>query len=183
MKRHKDSHFDHGLTEAQIEYVMERFADRDAFFIETIELPVELGTVSCGLYGPIMGDPTVDDASVVAAPRGARAWKSRLVEWPLRQVRTLTVIAGPHDGHACIVYTMYGGPSAPQEPGDVRQQLEAVETIRRERSMRGEPDPGMGLLDETERARLDPEVYGKIVALRKKREASDTFWRAHALAR
>ena len=43
MKITDDSHLDHGLTEAQIDYLKERFAEKDAFFIETFELPAELG--------------------------------------------------------------------------------------------------------------------------------------------
>ena len=33
-------------------------------------------------------------------------------------VRTVTVIAGPHEGDPCVLYTAYGGPCAPREPGD-----------------------------------------------------------------
>lgn len=146
MKKHKASHFDHGLSDAQVDFVMKRFADRDAFLIETVELPEELGTVPCGLHGPLTGGAPVEESEVTYAKRGTRAWASRLVDRPLTQVRTVTVIAGPHeekcercdgegqigswkaaipcscDGgkikHACIVYTMYGGPLAPQEPDD-----------------------------------------------------------------
>lgn len=197
MIKHHDSHIDHHLTEAQLRYLLDRFADRNAFFLETIELPetialpehdcdtaishdvkiisppyraargarscVQLGTVPCGLWGPIMGDPPIDEAEVQHAPRGNRAWTSRLVDRPARQTRAVTVIAGPHEEkcprcggsgecisldiqspqptkspygsnpmtyacsdcagtgtkrHACILYTAFGGPAAPQEPGD-----------------------------------------------------------------
>lgn len=118
MQRHPDSHLDHGLTAEQIDHVMGCFADREAFFIETIELPERLGTVPCGLYGPIMGDAPVPEADAIYEARGARAWPSRCVARPSRPTRTVTVIAGPHDGHACVVFTMFGGPSAPQEVGD-----------------------------------------------------------------
>lgn len=149
MKKHNASHFDHGLSDAQIAFLMKRFADRDAFFIETVELPEELGTVPCGLHGPLVGGAPVEESEVMYAKRGTRAWNSRLVDRPKQPVRTVTVIAGPHeetcptcngagrlagghgfgashpcdcDGgklkHACIVYTMYGGPLAPQEPDD-----------------------------------------------------------------
>jgi len=148
MIKHADSHLDHNLTTEQIEHVMQRFADREAFFIETIELPEVLGTVPCGLHGPLMGDAPIPESEVTHAARGTRAWTSRLTERAPRAVRTITVIAGPHEEtcyqckgacgfgamhafspcmtceckgkikHACIVYTMFGGPLAPQEPGD-----------------------------------------------------------------
>lgn len=118
MKKHEASHFDHGLSEAQIAYVMERFADRNAFFIETIELPETLGTAPCGLHGPLTGDAPISDEEVVRLPRGTRPWLSRLTPRPPKASRQVTVIAGPHEGEPCIVYTIYGGPLAPQEPDD-----------------------------------------------------------------
>jgi hypothetical protein len=118
MIKHADSHLDHNLTTEQIEHVMQCFADREAFFIETIELPEALGTVPCGLHGPLMGDEPVPESEVTHAARGTRAWTSRLIERTPRAVRTVTVIAGPHEEHACIAYTIFGGPLAPQEPGD-----------------------------------------------------------------
>jgi hypothetical protein len=119
MIRHRDSHVDHGFTEAQLRYLLDRFGDREAFFIETITLPRELGTVPCGLYGPLMGDPPIHEDEVHYAARGDRTWTSRLMnELPARDQHEVTVIAGPHDGHACVLFTAYGGPNAPQEPGD-----------------------------------------------------------------
>jgi len=145
MIRHQDSHVDHGLSEAQICYVINRFADRRTFFIETIELPGELGTVPCALWGPAMGDLAVTEDDVLYAPRGSRCWSSRLVDRPTRQTARVTVIAGPHEGvcpschdrgrppsvrcsealcdggrlrHDCVLYTAFGGSPAPQEPGD-----------------------------------------------------------------
>lgn len=118
MIRHADSHVDHGLTEAQLHYLFERFAAREGFFVETITLPRELGTVPCGLYGPLMGDSAIGEDEVVHARRGTRTWESRLVNLPARQQCEVTVIAGPHDGHACVLYTAFGGPATPQEPGD-----------------------------------------------------------------
>jgi len=118
MIKHNDSHVDHGLTEGQLRYLLDRFADRKAFFLETIELPEQLGTVPCGLYGPIMDDPPIDEATVLHEHRGTRAWTSRLVARPMRPTRMVTVIAGPHEEHSCILYTAFGGPASPQEPGD-----------------------------------------------------------------
>src|SRR6202040_3921599 len=97
MIRHQDSHLDHALTEAQIAHIFERFATRDNFFITTFTLPRELGTVPCGLYGPIVGDPPIKEDEVTYAPRGDRAWSSRLIDLPPRQQHELTVIAGPHE--------------------------------------------------------------------------------------
>jgi hypothetical protein len=44
MKLHPDSHVDHGLSAAQVDYLLERFAGRSTFFVETIDLPDALGT-------------------------------------------------------------------------------------------------------------------------------------------
>jgi hypothetical protein len=165
MQRHRESHLDHGLNSAQIDFLFTRFEDRRAFFIETIELPPELGTVPCGLWGPAMGDPEILNGTelmplgpgdylmptgsimlanvermeeafkrggiasmfvqlptftgaITLGKRGARGWESRLIDLPMRPTRQITVIAGPHEEHACILYTCYGGPLAPQEPTD-----------------------------------------------------------------
>lgn len=154
MIRHRDSHVDHGLTEAQLCYLLDRFAG-DSFFIETITLPRDLGSVPCGLYGPIMGDSPIGESEIHHARRGDRAWDSRLIDLPTRQQCEVTVIAGPLEEscptcrgtgetfhldlgfgpfnqtltcfkcggakkivHACVLYTAFGGPAAPQEPGD-----------------------------------------------------------------
>lgn len=119
MKQHADSHLDHGLTPAQVEHVFALFVGRTGFFIETIELPENLGTVPCGLYGPAMGDAPVAEDAVTYRRRGDRAYTSRMLvdHWP-RQTTKVTVIAGPHDGQPCVLYTAFGGPVTPQEPGD-----------------------------------------------------------------
>lgn len=132
MIKHPASHVDHNLSPAQLDYLLDRFATRDTFFLETIELPPELGTVPCALWGPTMGDPPVPEEEVLHARRGARSWPSRLTTRPPRPTRLVTVIAGPHEEpctpcdecvggrrtYACVLYTAFGGPSAPQEPGD-----------------------------------------------------------------
>jgi hypothetical protein len=174
LTKHPESHLDHHLTDAQVAYVLQLFADRVAFFIETLELPAELGTVPCGLHGPLMGDAPVHDAEVTRERRGTRAWTSRLVDRPARPVRTVTVIAGPHGDHACIVYTMFGGPLAPQERGEIRGQIEEIERKRRKLVagwQRGRNDLG------GERA-LDEQL----ATLREKRATSDAFWAEHALS-
>lgn len=137
MKITKDSHCDHGLTEAQKTYLLEKFAAKAEFFIETVELPVDLGTVPCGLYGPSMGDQLTEVHSMVCdyhgsincpcmvgkwvvfeEKRGTREYYSRMTIKPPRPTRLVTVIAGPHEGEPCVMYTAFGGPLTPQEPGD-----------------------------------------------------------------
>jgi hypothetical protein len=157
MKIMKDSHLDHGLTAAQVEYIKTRFADKHEFCIETFELPEGLGLVPCGLHGPVMGDASVSEDEVYYKARGDRPYSSRLIDRAPRLQRKITVIMGPHeeececggkggmyiplDGgfsrtgnpgsgcmyclngsgkikHACILYTAFGGPLTPKEPGD-----------------------------------------------------------------
>ena len=114
------SHLDHNLTTAQLAHVLATFRDRTGFFIETVVLPADLGTVPCALYGPSLGDDPMllAVAGVRTAPRPGRPWPSRLVNLPPRPSRLLTVIAGPAGEDACVLYTAYGGPLAPQEPDD-----------------------------------------------------------------
>jgi len=118
MKIVKDSHLDHGLSKEVVEFILDYFKNKDGFFIESVDLPNEIGTVPCGLYGPIMGDDAVAESEVVYEARNGRSYTSRMVEKPFRQVRTVTVIAGPHEGESCVLYTAFGGPLAEQEPGD-----------------------------------------------------------------
>lgn len=143
MKQHPKTHLDHHLSPEHVEFVLALFADRDRFFIETIPLPDHLPSAPCALYGPLMGDDPVPASECHQAPRGDRTYSSRLCDRPLRMVRTITVIAGPHDDicptckgegehqagcddasklehHDCIVYTMFGGPLAPMEVDDPR---------------------------------------------------------------
>lgn len=134
---HRESHVDHGLTEEHLAWLRERFADREAFFIESVELPDNLPSLECGLHGPLMGDEPVEESEVTYAKRGERDWTSRLVAREPRPTRVVSVIAGPHDGLPCVLFTAFGGPVSPQEPGD----------------------PGC-----------------------KDREASEKFWREHALS-
>lgn len=76
-------------------------------------------TVLCGLYGPAMGDEAVSENRVQYQIRNGRRCASRvLIEGVARPTRTLTVIAGPAGDDSCVLYTAYGGPSAPREPGD-----------------------------------------------------------------
>lgn len=97
MKRHAESHMDHEISQAQWDHIFARFADRAGFFIETFELPPDLGTVTNELYGPSAGDEPISDSEVVWGRRGARPWPSRLVLRPKRPTKFVRVIAGPHE--------------------------------------------------------------------------------------
>lgn len=115
-----DSHVDHGFNEEQLNYILEKYADKAGFFTDTGWLPEELGTVPCALYGPAMEDDFIGDDEVVMERRGNREWPSRLIDKPVRQTNCYFIVAGPNDDDSgdIVLYTMYGGPEAPQEPGD-----------------------------------------------------------------
>lgn len=118
MKITNESHLDHGLTEAHIAWLLKLFSGRDAFFIETINVPLDLPSLPCALHGPTLGDMPIPDSECSYAVRGDRPGKSRMCARVMRQTRKLTVIAGPHGDDPCILYTAFGGPSTPREPFD-----------------------------------------------------------------
>jgi hypothetical protein len=119
MELHPDSHIDHiGGPGPLLDYVLHRFRDKSAFFIETVDLPDDLPALDCGLYGPLMGDGPVPESLVEYAPRGERPYTSRLVGLPHRKTRKLTVMGGWYAGKPCVLYTAFGGPPTPREPRD-----------------------------------------------------------------
>jgi hypothetical protein len=192
MIKHKDSHLDHALTEAQVNYILEKFADRDSFYIETFELPESLGTAPCGLYGPVMGDAPVIDRDVddgtgdaFYRPRGDRGYESRLVDRDPRPTRTVTVIAGRHDEHvpegtpgavlkyladATRIYViehpciLYTAFGGPLAPKEVGDLKAQIEKVRRDDSLDD-------VLKAHQLARLEVSLI-----------ESMTFWREHALS-
>lgn len=119
---HKDSHVDHGIPRE----LLEKFADRSGFFIETIETENHF---DCNLIGPVTGFPPIGEEWVEYRVRGARTYTSRMFD-PKRlyldlfhgtsPVRTnkITFIAGEHDGIPCVLYTAFPGPFAPKEVND-----------------------------------------------------------------
>ena len=114
-----ESHLDHGVSDTLKTFILEKYEGKNEFFIDTFVVPEGLGTLECALYGPEMGDLPVPEREVRYAVRGTRTCASRLCERPTRQTRTMTVIGGPDDhGNPCVLYTTYGGPNAPREPGD-----------------------------------------------------------------
>lgn len=126
------SHIDHALPPETVESLLLRFRGRDAFFIDTISLEGEHAPwLVNALYGPLAGDAPVAESDVHYAVRDPRRWASRMVKLPTRFTRLLTIVAGPVDEHPCVLYTAYGGPAAPREPGD--PSLGSFEEIRQSR--------------------------------------------------
>ena len=118
MKIISDSHLDHGLPVDVAAHIAERFADRDAFFVETFELPPELPSARSALHGPLVGDAPISECDVWYEARGARGGPTRFCARAARDTRVVTVVGGPHGGEPCVLYTAYGGPQAPREPWD-----------------------------------------------------------------
>ena len=111
-------HADHGITDAQMAYIQDSLrhsVEGDGFFIAQDRIPSELGTVPCGLYGPIMGDAPVTDA--IMERRGDRPYEDRMVDRPFREVDYVQSI-GIRDGDNFTLFTVFGGPLAPQHPED-----------------------------------------------------------------
>lgn len=133
LKLHKESHLDHNLTSAHLAFIVEYFKGKNEPFIATINLPDELPGLPCDLHGPIMGDEPVPSAHVVNWRRNGRAYASRLCARASRLDRRVTVIAGAHDGEPCVLFTAYGGPLAPREPGDLESAggLGSIEGARK----------------------------------------------------
>jgi len=112
-------HADHGLSEAQTQYALDSVADiGEGFFIKQVEFPEELGPVPCALYGPAMGDEPVRDEAVMMLKRGDRPWADRMMVGKTRPVQYVQVIGQRKDSSFINVFTIYGGPLAPQNPED-----------------------------------------------------------------
>lgn len=113
-----ESHVDHALTQDHLDFILAKFANKSAFFIENVELPKHLASIPCALRGPLVGDEKIPDSECQMVVRGDRKYPSRVCDLPPKMVRTLTVIGGGLGGEPCVLYTAYGGPVAPREPGD-----------------------------------------------------------------
>lgn len=166
----KDSHVDHHLTDKQMAFIADKFAGKDAFFIETFDLPKELGTVPCALIGPVTGFAPLTENDTYLAKRDGREHDSRLTKkYSAFETLTVTVIAGPHEGKPCILYTAFGGPQAPKEPGEIMKKLtEATKNY------------GLEVNTLTNEARLAAEAA--ITKLQDEHTESVRFWSRHALA-
>jgi hypothetical protein len=110
------SHLDHSLTFGHLRFLLDTLPEVDGFTIKSLELPEELPSLPCALYGPVMGDEPVlpEEYMIAHVVRGDRPCESRMIVAPMRPSRIMTVIIGP-DG---MLYTAFGGPPAEREPGD-----------------------------------------------------------------
>jgi hypothetical protein len=113
-------HADHGLTEAQLSFVRTHLEEvaPPHFFILQIEIPAELGPVPNAMKGPVCGDPPVEDGpGVFDRKRGDRPWLDRMTFGEFRPCNYVQAI-GTQEGEDITVFTVYGGPLAPQHPDD-----------------------------------------------------------------
>lgn len=136
MKIISQSHLDHSLTQAHIDFIMKHWAlirvpsglvGQDVTPV-MVELPAELESLPCGLVGPSTGFPAVSDEndSVTYHVRKGRKWASRMIDQQVHMTRTLTYIVGHYNGEE-VLFTAYGGYCAPREPGDT--SLNTMEEI------------------------------------------------------
>ena len=141
---HPDTHLDHGLTSMHLTWLLaeldQRWRDERWFdgltpeelastppLVATFEMPAHLDPLPCALWGPNTSGAPVPEENVRYVKRGSRTWTSRVAKDPgevsLRS-RKVTAVLGPHEGKI-ILYTVYGGPQAPREPGDPNLPEEA----------------------------------------------------------
>lgn len=115
-------HADHGINPQQMAYIQSAIvaSNPTGFFAMEVKLPRELGLVRNALYGPESGDPPVRESEVEYRPRGDRPWSDRVVHWPARPIDYVQAIGMPDqtDPNKIVLFTVYGGPLAPQHPED-----------------------------------------------------------------
>jgi hypothetical protein len=110
-------HADHGVSEETLKWALAQI-NPTGFFLRTLELPEGHVDLLNSLYGPVCGDDPVSDDVVTFVKRSEDRPPSRMVSWPKRPTRLLTLIGMVKDGDVTI-FTAYGGPAAEREPGDV----------------------------------------------------------------
>ena len=128
-------HADHGINEEQMIHIQATVDamthEGQGFFIHQVDMADS--QVPCGLYGPAMGDGAVPDKAVVMEKRSEDRPADRLLKgYPTRLVGYVQCI-GVRDleANTITLFTVYGGPLAPQNPEDPtlaeERKAEAVE--------------------------------------------------------
>ena len=119
------SHTDH-LPSATLNLVLRAVESGEAkcmvpaptFQIHVVTLP-EGQTVPSALRGPVTGEAPVSEDQCHYGTRGGRPNISRLTDLPSAQDNRVTVLIGrDNEDSDWNLFTAYGGPLAPQEPGD-----------------------------------------------------------------
>lgn len=110
-------HADHGMTDELVRELVSRVSPAE-FFAKTLELPEGVPDAMSAIHGPIAGDPPVPDAEVVMKQRSSDRPMSRMVARAPRPTRKVTIIGSFEPDGSVTVYTCFGGPLAPREPGD-----------------------------------------------------------------
>jgi hypothetical protein len=145
---------------------------KPGFFITQVNIPESLGTVPCGLHGPTVSpmkgvldpetgervwpfDEPVPESEVTYEVRFSegdeRTWASRVCDRPFRPYSFVQVIGVRGEGE-WLLYTIYGGPPAPQNPKDPScKDVPASERFWSEHALsaqatKADPDSIMGIM-------------------------------------
>jgi len=113
-------HADHGITQQQQNFIADHIRAQApaGFFILQINIPESLGSVQNAMYGPASGDAPVSEQAVRYEARGDREWADRLIAQPSRPCAYVQAIGMPDAEGNFTLFTVYGGPLAPQHPDD-----------------------------------------------------------------
>lgn len=114
-----ESHLDHQVSAEHIEWAKDwikvginvgRYTPGEVH-VWSMELPPELP----GLWTALREAP---ESEVTYQVRPPRKCASRTTSDRMAWTRQMTAVFGPHEGIPFALYTAYGGPAAPREPGD-----------------------------------------------------------------
>lgn len=124
-KSHTD-HLPREVIEQALEGVGAAFCDLAHHQVVIVTQRIPGAQLPCALYGPAMGDAPVEESEVFYQARPGRAWKSRLVDRPVRPYDKVTLVVGPFKGGRAVLYTAYAGPAAPREVNDPRADKDST---------------------------------------------------------